>query len=879
MRRTPAWACAIALLLAGLSSAVLSAQPRTVAAPAHRQWVVGGWWRQAQGLPQDLVIAIRQTRDGYLWIGTRSGVARFDGVSFRTWRNGEPGNPPEGELFAMADSADGALWLCAFGGGVARYADGRFTVYTESSGLVSNYVRSVAGAADGTVWFATEHGLSALRNGRFTNYHEADGLAAEFVRSVFIPQGSNTVYLGTDRGLQRLADGRFERVPLPGARDNVAVDAVTRDRMGRLWVGTSDGLFLLDGPHSITLGEADGLASATIRSVHEDVDGRIWVASNQGVDCAETPAMGRPVFAHVVTSADVTSVVSDRERSLWVGFRGHGLMRLQRSLFRVYDRDAGLTSSSATTVFQTRDGTVWAGAGTALAAIRGARVQMFDTSNGLGTRAVSSLAEDGTDRLWVGTEAGLYRSKAPIRCAADRCDVAFAPVPGPKAFGLHIRSLKADGAETMLVGTSGNGLYACPVAGPVQELVPIAPGEVRAVVRESPDRLWVGTRDRGLGRVSASGVTFLNRDNGLPNVAVQALMFDREGTLWIGTRHGMAWIRDGRVSSITTAAGLPENSVYGIADGEDGRLWITSGSGVFTLSKQELTKFGEGRLTRVTSTRYGLEHGLPSTLCALSHDPVIMRDADGQLWMATLGGVVAIDSTVRRVNPPVPPVHIEAVDINQASLDASVPIEAPQGHGSLVFHYSAPSFVAPDRIEFRYTLEGFDSAWTRAGTAREARFTNIPPGRYRFRVVARNSDGEWNEAGASADLYLVPHFYQRAWFPLVMVVLGFGLVGGGVAAVLRGRERRHKAREAELARRVDESLTQIKMLRGLLPICAWCHRVRDDEGYWTQMEAYVREHTEAEFSHGLCPDCLRNHFPEEAEAMAKDRESGEPPAV
>jgi len=217
------------------------------------------------------------------------------------------------------------------------------------------------------------------------------------------------------------------------------------------------------------------------------------------------------------------------------------------------------------------------------------------------------------------------------------------------------------------------------------------------------------------------------------------------------------------------------------------------------------------------------------------------------------------------------------VTVDQVAFAPGTQVEVPHGRGSLAFRFAAPSFRAPDRIVFRYRLEGFDPSWSEGSASREVPFTNIPPGRYRFVVMARNSDGVWSKEGASAEVYLVPRFYQRAWF-LAVVAAGIAFTGIGIGVgVHRVRIRRLHASERELARRVDESLAHIKMLRGLLPICAWCKRVRDDEGYWTQMEAYVRDHSQAEFSHGLCPDCLRENFPEDAagvEAASKDGQSG-----
>jgi hypothetical protein len=295
-------------------------------------------------------------------------------------------------------------------------------------------------------------------------------------------------------------------------------------------------------------------------------------------------------------------------------------------------------------------------------------------------------------------------------------------------------------------------------------------------------------------------------------------------------------------------------------------LWLSSGNGISTLNPGELYDLAAGRRPRVAPTVFGAPHGLPSSLCALSHDPVITTASDGQIWVATLGGAVSIDPA--RAEPRVfhPDVLVESLTVETQELFPGDSAEVRHERGTLAFRFTAPGFVAPGQTRYRYRLVGFDPAWVGGGHAREARFTNIPPGQYVFEVEAAHGDGSWS-APATARVTLTPRVYQRTWFS---ALLALGLLGGTAAVALlfqRAHMRRLRARERELAARVDESLAHIKVLRGLLPVCAWCRRVRDDAGYWTQMEAYVRDHSQAEFSHSLCPDCLKTHFPDDAVAL------------
>ncbi len=861
-----AFARTLLVALAMSSAADVGAQPRTVVVHGQRQWTVGGWWRQAHGLPQDRVTVIKQTRDGYLWLGTRNGVGRYDGKLFTTWSAGRPGVPPEGEVYSLAERADGGLWLTVYGGGLVRYDRGRFTTIGTAEGLSDNYARAVAEAADGAVWVGTDRGLNRLVGTSVSHFHAGEGPASDSIRSVLV-EADGSVYAGAERGLFRVSGSALVRVPLPGGANDAAVEAVLRDRRGRLWVATSNGLVCIDGGLGRIVGAADGVSATAVRNVYEDSGGRIWVATIAGVDCAEPGPVLR--FTPVVTGGDAATLLEDREGSIWVGFRGQGVIRLQHSLFAVYDAARGLPSDSTSTVYEARDGVVWIGAGNGLAALHSGTTTTFGAGDGLPNRPVSSITEDDAGRIWVGTEAGLFRSLAPARCAPPRCAVRFAAVGGHASLREHIRVLRQQGTA-MLVGTNSSGVKAIPLAG-TAPITSVVDGEVRAMVLESPDRLWIGTRDLGLFLVAAGGVTHYTTVEGLPHITVQSLHRGADGTLWIGTRRGLAWRRDGRIHSVTTAQGLHQNHVYGITSDPTGRLWLTSGNGVSTVTPQELYDVAAGQRPALAPSVLGTEHGLPTTLCALSHDPVIMTDRRGLVWVATLGGVVSLEPGTLPADPAPPRVLVETVTLETTAIDPGAVAEVLHERGTVAFTFTAPTFVAPDRVRYRYRLLGFDPAWVSRGASNDARFTNIPPGRYVFEVSAALGQQAWGP-GVALDVHLRPRLYQRSWFVLTMTLVAIGAALVLALALHQVRVRHLRAREQELARRVDDALAQLKVLRGFLPTCAWCKRVRDENGEWTQMELYVRAHSEAEFSHGLCPDCMTRNFPDDSAIL------GNPPA-
>jgi streptogramin lyase len=385
----------------------------------------------------------------------------------------------------------------------------------------------------------------------------------------------------------------------------------------------------------------------------------------------------------------------------------------------------------------------------------------------------------------------------------------------------------------------------------------LSSNEIRALAEDRDGALWIGTKSNGLSCFKDGAFTLFSMKNGLPNNSIQCLYIDQEDALWIGTRKGLCRRKDGVFACYSVKQGLFANHIYGLVEDSRGYLWMGCGKGIFHVSLQQLHDFAAGKIAAFDATQYGREYGISGSV-AVGHNPVVLRTLDNRIWFATLEGLVVVDPASLSTNRIPPPVHLEEMTIDQRSYLVGQPADAPAGNGDMTFRYTALSFEAPERIQFKYKLEDFDSDWRDAGTRRIAYYTNVPPGSYRFQVIACNKDGIWNETGADFALRLAPHFHQTYWF--------YGLVALLVALAGAATQRLHmvqlKRRERELAARVHDALAQIKVLKGLLPICASCKKIRDDTGYWQQMESYIREHSEVEFSHGICPDCMRKLYPD-----------------
>jgi signal transduction histidine kinase/ligand-binding sensor domain-containing protein/ActR/RegA family two-component response regulator len=800
-RRLVTRVACVVIALAGL--------PATAAADVRQaSWPAVQVWRQSQGLPQNTVFSILQTRDGYLWIATRAGVARFDGVRFTTFDDRDKSQLRENEVWSLAEGDDGSVWMGTYGGGVSRFKDGRFTVYTTADGLISDFVSGVHKSTDGAIWIAADGGLSRFADGRFTNYTVKDGLAQDAIRGIYGDR-DGSLWIGTLRGaIHRIVDGRIASVQFEGPQPTSDVTAFYRDDDGSMWIASGNGLFRLVNGRLTRYGTRDGLPSNRVRFVAKGPNGTPWIGTTRGLAAYENGGFTVYDLGDDWQSPDFSAFLADREGSFWLGSRNLGLAHLWRGPFATYTAKDGLGDPYVASAFEDRAGTMWVGTQRGLTAFRAGRTAILGSVPGLPDELVSSLAQDHDGYVWAGTESGLYRSTEPSPCRADVCQPRFMAIGDQSIADGYIRSVHVARDGTIWMGTNLEGLVSYR-DGRVRSYTTadgLANNAVRAIQEDRDGTLWIGTRGGGISRFDQGRFTTLTTKDGLASDAVQGLFMDRDYTLWIATRQGLSRLKDGQFTNYTINDGLYSSFVYSIVEDDFGDLWMTCARGIFRVAKQDLNDFADGKTTSVRSTGFGVEHGLGTTVGTIGHQPGGFKARDGKIWLPMAMGVNVVDPRDVKANPLVPPVQIEAVSINGKDAHPDEYEELDPGRGDFSFRYTALSLLAPEKVRFRYRLDGYDRDWVEAGERRAAYYSNIPPGLYTFTVIAANNDGVWNRVGDSYTVYLPPHFYQTAWFELLAIL---AIVGGATGAY-RLRVRAMKRRELELARLVDERTEELK---------------------------------------------------------------------
>ncbi len=753
-------------------------------------------WQVEDGLPQNSIQAIAQTKDGYLWIGTELGLTRFDGIQFTIFDNKNTPQFGTSYVKTLLPGRDGSLWI-GTRAGLLQLRDGKFISYGRREGISGDAITSLAEDHDGVVWVATENGLYQLQAGKAAQYPWNSGKINCLLHS------ADGLWIGTEnQGLHRLSHGKEDILNTHNGLSSNNVLSLYADRQGNLWAGTDKGLDRVRDGRVSAYGARQGLSNQTVLSIGQTGDDSIWIGTDGGglnrlEDARFTSYQSKDGLSNDVVQA----IFTDMEGSLWIGTDGGGLDRLKARRFLTYTTNEGLSQNLITCLRQSQDGSLWIGTeGGGLDRLRAGKVTVYSTKDGLSSNLVRSITEDAAGDLWIGTDGGgLNRLRGGKFQQYGSKDGLMNGV---------ILSLAADRDGSVWIGTADGLVRFQDGKFRTYSAADGFPGKIIMTLYPARDgSLWIGTVDGGLVRLKdGKFATFTSKD-GLPTDFVDAIYEDQDGVLWFGTNGGgLSRLQNGRFISITSREGLASNVIYQVMEDAKGYLWMSSSKGVFRAAKKQLSAVAAGTLKSVTSFSYDKSDGMKSSECTGPNQPAGWMTQDGRLWFPTLKGVAVVDPERLAVNVMPPPVAIESVLVDKTPKGVAREIQAEPGNGELEVHYAGLSFLAPQRVKYRYQLEGFDQDWVDAEGRRVAYYTNLSPTTYRFRVQASNNDGIWNENGAAIVITLKPHFYQRYYF-YAICFLAVSLLTAGA---FRLRLRQLKRREGLLLSLVDERTKELR---------------------------------------------------------------------
>jgi ligand-binding sensor domain-containing protein/signal transduction histidine kinase len=762
-------------------------------------------WQVGDGLPDNDVRAIAQTRDGYLWVGTPAGLARFDGMAFTSFdvRNGA--QPLNASITCLCADRDGGLWIGTDGGGLGRLKDGVFWRWGRTNGLAGESLNVIYQSEDGALWIGTTNGMSRFKDGKFINYGREQGLSSDVVRAIYEDR-QRELWIATGAGLNRLRGDKMEAFAMPNGLPNDSVRCICQDRGGRVWIGSNNGMLWHSSywntfyAYNLRYGISDSFVSA----ICEDRDGNLWVGTYSGLNRFREGKFFPELNNEGAPFDRVNALLQDTEGNIWVGSR-EGLSRLTPKSFVTFTKKDGLSHNNIMSVLESGSGGLWVGTwGGGLDLMKDERVTSFPLTNKLSQALVLALCEARDGSLWVGADfdgglGHLHDGKFTRYATKDGLSEGA------------VRVLHEDRGGKLWIGTSG-GLTVMN-GGSFKRYSTrdgLGANGIRAILETHDGALWFGT-EGGLSRWTGGGFTNLSRANGLADDSVTALFEDEEHCLWVGTVGGLTRLHAGVCRTFTSHEGLYDDKIFEIIGDGQGWLWFTCPRGIFRVRKSDFNDVEQGRKELLTSIVYGKTDGLESTECNGAAKPSACRTRDGRLWFATSKGLTSVAPETANLNLVPPPVYIESVTAERrlllepirrpSDVTAESPssglwlLRVPPGRGEMEFHYTALNFQAPESCRFKYKLEGVDSDWIEAGSRRTAHYNNLYPGDYQFRVMACNKNGVWSSQAASLAVNLQPHLWQRGWLRVSAALLVIGAASG----LARYSTRKRMQRRLELA--------------------------------------------------------------------------------
>jgi ligand-binding sensor domain-containing protein/signal transduction histidine kinase len=740
-------------------------------------------WKASDGFTQGDVLAIAQTPDGYLWLGTGFGLYRFDGLHLVPWQPPTGQDLPSRFVHRLVAARDGTLWI-GTDKGVASWKDGKLTHYPELDGQMNYYLFE---DREGTIWssgepFPSPPSLCAIRRSGVRCYGKDGSLRGGGAIVSLYEDRKDNLWAVAKSGIWRWKPGPPKFYPLRIGPVNGAgyLEGIAEDADGKLLVGMQGGIRrFVDGktesyplPHTVQPFQT--------RTLLHDRDGGLWIAVyHAGLVHMHN---GRAdVFRQVdgLSSDEVVALFEDRENNLWVATT-NGLDRFRDAAVATFSLKEGLSNAVARSVLADKDGSVWVATPSGLDRWREGQITTFDKRNGkLNGLTPTSLFQESSGRIWVSTTRELGYLENNRFTSVSSTELG------------RIQDIAEDSAGNLWIADQQEGLLHLS-GGKLVERIPWASlGHKDFALSLAGDHLrggiWLGFFGGGISYFADGHIqeTYTAAE-GLGNGSITNLQGEKDGTLWAATDGGLSRMKNGHFATIARENGLPCSPIHWMIQDDDRSFWLYTPCGLVCLSRSEMDTWtaaadsGQAVKQIVHPTVFDSADGVRvPPFSYRAYNPPVTKSSDGKILFLPLDGVSVIDPHHLPFNRQPPPVHIEQVVVDWKTFDAvSDPKQIlrlpPLAH--LEIDYTALSLVASEKVHFRFKLEGLDSDWHDVGDRRQAIYTNLAPRRYRFRVLACNNSGVWNEAGASLEFSVLPTFYQTAWFRIACAVAALVLL-------------------------------------------------------------------------------------------------------
>ncbi|MCC5946290.1 MAG: SpoIIE family protein phosphatase [Bernardetiaceae bacterium] len=779
----------------------LCAQPQTQGFGSEKQITqyIITVWNKSQELSRNTVHDIVQDQQGYLWLATDEGLVKYDGQEFQSLSN----KAQTGAILKILPTGVAKMYMATQANGLWSMDNGVFQPFSQKDGLPDDHLHDLALSEQG-LWIATDRGLALLHNQEIKIFKENTKLPSQIVKTLWIDDKDQSLWIGTAKGLC-LAKNQSIIKNYPSLQ-NKSIEAITKADKNKIWIGTDNGLFLLD-TQTDRLQRQRGLNDEQITDLYQDKEGTLWVATVHGGLHALKPST--ETFESLTKTEGlpgnyIKSIFQDREANIWLGFERRGLAQIRDSKVINFTTKEGLPDNMVNTVFENQKGQFWIGTqgyGLAKVATNEQKIRHTYRLSDTTFSDVRAIAEDSA-ALWIAFDKqGLFRFKENANQGEH-----FKRVKNSQ--NLHINTLYYNRKEKKLWVGAEQGLFYLKKDTLWQAFQNQIQTPVMAFEEDTKTAtLWIGTAKQGIFKFKNQKLEQITVPDSLAMPLIQDLYYEHKNNkLWIGAHNGFYYEKQGEIVPAYKQGDNFTVGVRGITMSQDGRFWLTTSNGVYVFTEKELSKYLSDEKATLALEIYDEADGLLSTNCAVSGSPSVLMDRFDRVWVPTAKGVSILDTRKKLKNLRTPMVVIEALIVNGEShaVYQNKVISLAPGVDKMVFQYDALTFIAPEKVAFRYKLEPQEEDWHEVFNERLAYYGDLAPGTYKFIVKAANSDGIWSSEETSVTFVVKPYWYQQIVYQILIILLILFAFFGFFKWRLRDVQKRNEELENTVEERTEE---------------------------------------------------------------------------
>ncbi len=715
-------------------------------------------WTQDEGLPQNSINDIVQTKDGYIWFATFSGLARFNGVKFTVFNTFNSPGLVSDRIIGLFEDNNGGLWISAERG-LSYYKNGSFKTFTSDDGFLTNSGVYTRQDKKGVVWLFAFPEIYRFLDGRF---YKQEIIYDENLRSrayngdadFFVPFKNNIYAVVENKVIDFITNDKH-----PGSYFWSAIEYPK----GTIWASTNSyGLykFSRDGVQRYTTD--DGLLSNHLGHLYLDSEGAIWVTGPRGLNYILNNKIYSITRGQGIPDSDNKVLIQDHEGNYWIGTSTKGIFQLRKTIISNYSEKDGLRNDQILSISNRSDGGLLIGTnGGGLYELRNNKITYSPLNKSIKEKFIWSIFEDSQKRVWCSDSDLFY---------IDEMGKAVYTTSG-EFYLYNTQAIYEDKTGAIWVGYRFGLLrYYNNKFERYSTEQGLSDNDVRCIYEDDKGNIWAGTVN-GLNKISKGKVEAFANIPGLRNQYIRAIHQDSDGVLWFGTYGGgLLRYKNNKFFVFTTENGMHDNVISNIVEDHNGYFWMGGNRGIQRVKRQQLSDYADGKISSYFVYNYDKSDGMISVETNGGFQPSAVEDKNGNIYFPTIKGLSVVHTKELQINNKVPPVYIENVLVDGKSRDFT-DLHVSYDSSNIEIEYNVLCFTAPEKTHSKYIMEGYDNGWNNTVNLRYARYTNLPPGEYTFKVIASNNDNVWNEQGASIPITVLPPFWMTWWFRSILIIL------------------------------------------------------------------------------------------------------------